>query len=415
MSAPFSFRQRGLSLIELMIALVIGLISILVVTQVAVSFQAQKRSTVGAAESMDEGAVALYTLRREIMGAGYGIIDPDLTACRIQAHEARPDTPLTARDFSFSIYPVLITPGVGGASDSLTVNYSNSPMLAGATMLIQDFPGDEMTNIKLASRYGFNPGDVVVLADSPKRGPERDCSMYQVTALPTDSENLDTFEHRYAMYTNLTGALVPSRFNKAGGLGITIGGTVQAGAKFEANKTKVFNLGPNPVSNAYSVQNGKLLFTDGLSGTTTVLLDNVITFQAQYGLDARAGTQTDMQVPSQNFVQGTGGFSDLIDIDAYGNAIDADGNGAVASAGDWLRVGAVRIAIVVRNRQPDMRLTPAGKCKATSTPPSWAWGSISTTQMPPNPDPNVNDWQCYTYKVFETVVPLRNMMWRPQS
>lgn len=406
MGAMLLLRQRGLSLIELMIALVIGLITILVVTQVAVSFQSQKRSTVGAAEAMDEGAVALYTLRREIMGAGYGIIDPDLTACRNQAHEARPDTPLTARDFSFSIYPLLITHGVGGAPDTITVNYSNSPMLAGATMLIQDFPGDETTNLKLSSRYGFNPGDVIILADSPKRGPERDCSMYQVTALPTDSENLDAVEHRYTMYNNLTGASVPSRFNKAGGLGITIGGAVQAGAKFDANKTKVFNLGPNPVSNAYSVQNGKLIFTDGLSATTTVLLDNVITFQAQYGLDARAGLQTDMQVPSQNFVQGTGGFTDLIDIDAFGNTIDADGNGTTASAGDWLRVGAVRIAIVVRNRQPE--INPDGSCSATSTPPAWSWGTTSAAALSA-------DWQCYKYKSFETIVPLRNMMWRPQS
>ncbi|MBI4989121.1 MAG: PilW family protein [Rhodocyclales bacterium] len=395
MTAPLPLRQRGLSLIELMIAMVIGLITILVVTQFAITFQAQKRSTVGAAESMDEGAVALYTLRREIMGAGYGIIDPDLTACRIQAHEARPDTPLTARDFNFSIYPVLINQGVGSAPDTITVNYSNSPMLASATILIQDFPGDEMTNLKLTSRYGFNPGDVIVLADSPKRAnidptiAPRDCSMYQVTALPTAADEVDTVEHRYANYTNLTGATVPSRFNKAGGLGITVGGVVQAGAKFEANKTKVFNLGPNPISNAYTVQDNRLIFTEGLSGTTTVLLDNVVTFQAQFGLDTRGGTQTDLQV---------GAYSDAM--------IDADGNGEVGNSGDWLRVGAVRIAIVVRNRQPE--INPDGSCSATAAPPSWSWGAVTAASMSA-------DWQCYKYKVFETVVPLRNMMWRPQS
>lgn len=389
MTATLPPRQRGLSLIELMVAMVIGLITILVVTQFAISFQAQKRATVGGAESMDEGAVALYTLRREIMGAGYGMIDPDLTACRIQAHEARPDTPATARDFSFSIYPVIITKGVAGAPDTITVNYSSSPMLATATMLIQDFPGDEMTNLKLTSRYGFNPGDVIVVADSPKRGPARDCSMYQVTALPTDADNVDTVEHRYAMYTNAVGTNVPSRFNKAGGLGITIGGGVQASAKFEANKTKVFNLGPNPVSNAYAVQNGQLIFTEGLSGTTTALLDNVVTLQAQYGLDTRGGPQPDMQV---------GGYSDTM--------IDADGNAEVGNAGDWLRVGAVRIAIVVRNRQPE--INPDGSCSATTAAPSWSWGSVTAASMSA-------DWQCYKYKVFETVVPLRNMMWRPQS
>jgi len=406
MTAPLQFRQRGLTLIELLIAMVIGLIAVLVVTQVAITFQAQKRSTVGAAEAMDEGAVALYTMRREIMGAGYGIIDSDLTACRIQAHEARPDTPATARDFSFSIYPVLINQGAGGAADTITVNYSSSPMMATATMLIQDFSGDEMTNLKLTSRYGFNPGDVIVVADSPRRNPARDCSMYQVTALPTDAENADTVEHRYTMYTNLTGANVPSRFNKAGGLGITIGGAVQGGAKFDANKTKVFNMGPSPVSNAYTVQNDRLVFTEGLSGTTTVLLENVVTFQAQFGLDGRAGTQNDLQVPSQNYVQGTGGYSDRIDLDGFGNPIDADGNGIVSDSGDWLRVGSVRIAIVLRNRQPE--INSDGSCSATTIAPSWSWGSVALGTLPA-------DWQCYKYKAFETVVPLRNMIWRPQS
>jgi len=407
MTALFPHRQRGLSLIELMIALVIGLIAILVVTQVALSFQAQKRSTVGTAESMDEGAVALHTLRREIMGAGYGIIDSDLTACRVQAHEARPDTPLTARDFSFSIYPVLINQGASGAPDTLTVNYSNSPMLATAAMLIRSFAGDETSALKLNTRYGFNPGDVIIIADSPPRTPTpRDCSMYQVTALPTVAGEEDAIEHKYEEYTNLAGVQVPSRFNKSGGLGITINGAVQAGAQFEANKAKVFNLGANPVSNAFTVQDNQLIFTDGLSGTSTALLDNVISFQAQFGLDGRSGTQTNLQVPAQNYVQGTGGFTDRIDQDASGNPIDADGNGTTGNSGDWLRVGAVRIAIVVRSKHPE--INSDGSCTATTALPSWTWGTTASANLPA-------DWQCYKYKVFETTVPLRNMMWRPQS
>lgn len=406
MTVPVPLRQRGLSLIELMIAMVIGLITILVVTQFAISFQAQKRSTVGAAVSMDEGAVALHTLRREILSAGYGIIDSDLTACRVQAHEARPGTPLTARDFSFSIYPVLINQGASGASDTLTVNYSSSPMLATAAMLIRSFSGDEASALKLNTRYGFNPGDVIIIADSPPRSPARDCSMYQVTALPIVAGEEDTIEHKFEEYTNQAGVQVPSRFNKSGGLGITVGGAVQAGEQFEANKAKVFNLGGNPVSNAFTVQNNQLIFIDGLSGTNTTLLDNVVSFQAQFGIDARSGATTDLQVPAQNFVQGTGGFSDRLDLDGSGNPIDANGNGTVGDSGDWLRVGAVRIAIVVRNRQPE--INPDGSCSATITTPAWDWGSVPASALSA-------DWQCYRYKIFQSIVPLRNMIWRPQS
>lgn len=389
--------QLGLTLVELMVALVIGLITILVVTQFAISFQSQKRSTVGEAGSMDEGAVAMNTLKREIMGAGYGIIDPDLTGCRVQAHDARPDNPATARDFSFSIYPAWIDQGPGGTSDSLAVNYSNSPMLAGASTLIQDFPGDETTNLKLKTRYGFYPGDRVILADSPKKPTARDCSMYQVTFLPTSSGDEDTLEHKNTTYLDITGQTRTSQWNKSGGLGITINGVVQAGAKFEANKTKIFNLGPTPISNNFYVQDGRLMYLDAYSGNTYILLSNVVSFQAQYGFDGRAGTHTDLVVPQTIFTIGSGGYSDSM-LDVNGDAVTGDGR-------DWLRLGAIRIAIVVRNNHPEIT---NGTCSATSTPPSWSWGSVPAGTMSA-------DWQCYKYKVFETVVPLRNMMWRPKT
>ncbi len=111
-----------------------------------------------------------------------------------------------------------------------------------------------------------------------------------------------------------------------------------------------------------------------------------------------------MQVPAQNFVQGAGGFSDSLVLDGAGNTIDANGNGVAGDSGDWLRVGAVRIAIVVRNRQPE--INPDGSCSATPATPSWGWGSVAASALSA-------DWRCYKYKVFESVVPLRNMMWRP--
>ncbi|MCZ7654372.1 MAG: prepilin-type N-terminal cleavage/methylation domain-containing protein [Rhodocyclaceae bacterium] len=183
-------KNRGLSLIELMVGVVIGMIAIIIIMQVAITFEGQKRTTVGTAGAMDEGAVGLFTLRKEIQSAGYGMADPDLLACLVQAHEARFDNLATAADFSFSIFPVLITQGVSGAPDSITVNYSSSPMLATAASLIQNFPGDETTNLKLNNRYGFNAGDVVILANPTVLAPSppspagtRQCSMYQVTAL----------------------------------------------------------------------------------------------------------------------------------------------------------------------------------------------------------------------------------------
>jgi type IV pilus assembly protein PilW len=49
----------------------------------------------------------------------------------------------------------------------------------------------------------------------------------------------------------------------------------------------------------------------------------------------------------------------------------------------------------------------SGTCRTTTadTVKSWStWASFDTSRYPA-------DWQCYRYKVFETVVPLRNAIW----
>jgi type IV pilus assembly protein PilW len=395
-------RQDGLTLVELLVGVVIGLIAILVIMQVALTFEGQKRTTVGTAGAMDEGAVGLFALRRSIQSAGYGIADPDLVGCLVQAHEARFDNPATAADFTFSIYPVLITQGPGGAPDSIAVNYSASPLLATAATLIRTFPGDETTQLKLNNRYGFNPGDVIILASPSVMAPSppaipgtRLCSMYQVTALPAAPGETDELKHELTQYINTVGASVPSRFNKGGGLGIA----------HPANETKVFNLGANPVSSLFSVQGTSLVFRDQLTGTPTptILAENVITFQAQYGFDGRPGPQTNLRVPVQNYVVGEGGFSDNIE--------DADGSGTAGDINDWMRLGAVRIAMVVRNKYPEKPDPVTGQCNTTANPPAWSWGALTTAYM----DAQLADWRCYRYKSFETVVPLRNMFWKAAS
>jgi len=219
--------------------------------------------------------------------------------------------------------------------------------------------------------------------------------MYQVTALPSGAGETDEVKHELTQYVNAAGASVPSRFNKGGGLGIA----------YPANTTKVFNLGGNPVSSQFSVFNDQLVFRDQLTGAPTplVLLDNVISFQAQYGFDARPGPQTTLQVPAQNFLIGVGGFSD--------NVEDADSSGAAGNSGDWMRLGAVRIAVVVRNKYPEKPDPVTNQCNATVNPPSWTWSAIPLAVMDPA---DTGEWRCYRYKVFETVIPLRNMFWRAE-
>jgi type IV pilus assembly protein PilW len=66
----------------------------------------------------------------------------------------------------------------------------------------------------------------------------------------------------------------------------------------------------------------------------------------------------------------------------------------------------VRIALVARSVQYE-KPEPNQQCATTTNDmvSKWSsWATFNTTGYPA-------DWKCYRYKVFETIVPLRNVIW----
>ena len=66
------YREIGFSLVEVMIALVIGLITVLVVTQVIAMSAAQRQTATSGADATINSALALFTIERDGKNAGYG-------------------------------------------------------------------------------------------------------------------------------------------------------------------------------------------------------------------------------------------------------------------------------------------------------------------------------------------------------
>jgi Tfp pilus assembly protein PilW len=73
--------EAGMSLVELMVAMLIGLIGIVIITHLYVTNDQYKRSTTGAGSAQVNGAIALYTLERELRMAGYGFNHPAAQTC----------------------------------------------------------------------------------------------------------------------------------------------------------------------------------------------------------------------------------------------------------------------------------------------------------------------------------------------
>lgn len=347
--------NTGFSLVEIMVGMVIGLISTIIVMQVFATFEGQKRTTTGGSDAQTNGGVGLYTIERDMRMAGYGFADA--TGCALaSSFNGTALAPLV-------LAPVTITDGAGGLPDSITMLSSNKSSWSVPIRVISNH-AQAATQFNTNATFGLAQGDLLIAYEATT---PPNCTLFQV-----DNANpvLNPITHTAGSW-NGNSAVFPA-----------------AGYSTDA---LLMNVG-SFMSHTYSIDaNSNLVFTDYSSATNTnssqILSPDVVSIQAQYGFDTRAGAQTDAQV------------------DTWGaTMIDADASGTVGDAGDINRVYALRFALVARNGLREKADPVTGICNTTTIGPAWAGGTISLAA-----DAN---WQCYRYKTFETIVPLRNMLWR---
>ena len=81
-----------MTLVELMVALLLGLVTTYFIAQVFAVAEGQKRTATFGSDAQVNGAVALNTLRRHVLSAGYGV-----TGCsRASAARSRASTAAAA-------------------------------------------------------------------------------------------------------------------------------------------------------------------------------------------------------------------------------------------------------------------------------------------------------------------------------
>ncbi|UUZ75297.1 prepilin-type N-terminal cleavage/methylation domain-containing protein [Polaromonas sp. P1(28)-13] len=116
--------QRGLSLIETMVGMALGLLITLIITQVWGDFESQKQRTVSGSSAQESGLLALTELEQDIRSAGAGLTDSAAFDCTntYSYYETGGTTvsPIPAYAGGLAMTPVQITDG-GTGSDTLTV------------------------------------------------------------------------------------------------------------------------------------------------------------------------------------------------------------------------------------------------------------------------------------------------------
>ncbi len=344
----FAGAAAGFGLVELMVAVVIGLMAILAIMSVFVTSESQKRTLTGGADAQQNALISLVTIERDLRVAGLGVVA--LGCASIDAYNAA----LTPSAFSFGPMPVSIafdTPAVG--TDTLVIVHSasafgNVPTKLGAAMASSD------AVLSAANGDGFFHGDVIMVSE-----PSKGCSLLQASADGASDGTTWTVQHDAA-------AGYP--FNPPAGTNVFPVGGYPTGAR-------VTNMGAL-VRREYFVQGASLMMRNlNLPDSTaaplnpTAIVEGIVAIRAQYGRDTNAD-----------------GY-----IDVYDKTAPADAAGLVA----------VRIAVVARSGQLEKTaVSPA-------TLPLWNGGTIAdggaialdaTAQQ-------------YRYKVHQTTVPLRNVIW----
>ena len=406
-------------MVELLVAMLIGLIGMIIIFQVFEVSESIKRSTTSGGDAQQNGVIALYSMERDFKNAGMGFNDTGFVGCNIVGYDNKRATPnFPPAGVTMKLAPVFITSGAATtAPDQISVLYGSQPQAGGSVPLSTDMT-TPIDDLFVTNPFGYSTGDLLVLAEPATA---KNCSIMEVTM-----KNANKITHDLTAYAGHN-----PRFNPAGGLGV-----VYQGAS-TANVSRVFNLGnlyavpPGgtapiylPVYNFYAIANGSLTVTsqfqiDNGQPAVTSVADNIVHMRALYGLDDGINDGVTVTYNVGLAKKGDGIVDRYVDAATF-NALLAAAPPPAPTP--WANLIAVRIAVVSRSALPEK--PSSGKlsdpCDATpiTAEPQWTgtpWAAslgyktrldVSTSVAAPD------SWTCYRYRVFETTIPLRNWIWK---
>lgn len=387
-SIRFVSPPRGFSLVELMVSIVIGLLALLFAVRLVTTSEKNQRTEVGGSDSMQNGMVALFSMSGDAAQSGFGLNDPLLTGCDTVFSDSSGYTLTAATRGTATVHPLapVVIQSNGQNPDSVSFYSGTSMGGTGSVGVLSAYSGGPVVGID-STAYGFAQNDVIVVAPDQAGG---QCALAQLSSGPV----------------NVSGSW---QLQVAAGAGLRFN-TGQLGVAYVGNAARVFDLGQASALSfhSWSVSDGylQLSATDvsGSGAAPATVADNIVSIKAEYGFDTRVGT---------NFLPGSG----MVVSQWSATMIDADGDGTVGGAGDYGRIAAVRLAVVARSKAADSPGSGGTCATTTAQPVVFAAASGGAAAVPLTlkvaVSGDAHDWTCYRYRVFETIVPLRNFAWRP--
>ena len=396
--------QHGLTLIELLVAMVIGLVVVLAVTSAVTVGEAHKRSTTSTNDMNQSGSYAAYMIDRLLRSAGSGFAQTGtrglfgckLSASRLIGGTATTILPRTTSAFpapfdtllggsgaaaagNLRLAPFLIAKGAAGASDTLVVMGGNAAAGDVPRRIRSGFPDN--SNLRLDNTIGLRNGDIGIVS---KEGVE-DCLLEQVSS------------------TNAELAVAGNEVLGLGGRYFTSTGATTSLATLAADGTSLFTPLGNVAANNLQFQlvgvnaNRTLVAYDLLraagsgadegtdASAMTALADGVVALYAVYGVDTDKNGTADVWIDP-----GSGDY-------AIGTLMDEP---------EVIRhIVAARVVLVMKSSLLEKEPVMTGDLAIFSDLPTDRHRTLTIA----------TEDRRYRHRVIDTTIPLRNLLLLPTS
>ena len=388
-------KQQGMTLVELMVAMVIGLGITLAISSVLIASENHKRTTTSTNDAQQTGSYGFHALDRALRGAGSAIAesafptDVGVLGCHLNAGTIFPranpfPTPFAAflggAPTTLKVAPVLIgkDQSQDGVSDVVMV-MSGSGSAGGVSRQITG--GGNATSAILDNTVGFAHDDLLLVS----QGGVADCLLEQVDTFTTATLNLAGTYYTATGGTTSMNTLAGSTSSFVTPLGNADANNVQF---------TLFGIDSNHTLYSYDLLRNLQLVGGAGGDVAQAIADGVVQMNAIYGIDTNGdGKQDSWAGPGE--------------IGAW------DINTVMASPTKMKQIVSVRIALVVRGEYYDTKRDAAGNPIAVTQPTLTIFNGLTDTvtavSLQQTINLNATDQQ-FRYRVFEFTVPLRNML-----
>lgn len=366
MQNPQSLKQKGFTLVEIMVGLIIGLLVTLVVVNVFRVFEAQKRTTTGNSDAQTNGAIALFNIQRDTQIAGFAlpVYGSEFSPfnCPINTTINHDNNAGTAE---IGLSPIVITDSNGAnASDTIAIRYGDS-MKGG--IAVDMLAGTAANVAQVDTNIGCSLNDVVLIV---RQTTPLTCSMARVGIPPASLTAAGVTPVRIALNS------------------ITNVATGNALACLGVWNEVQYAVTANQLTRSGAVAAGEP------SAVAVPMVADIVNMQAQYGVSASANSNQVTQ-----WVNATGAWANTA---------------ATPTLADRNRIKAIRVAVVARNGLLETANVTDACSSLTAAQPTGlcAWDGADAGSAAPTIDLSADaDWRRYRYRVYESVIPVRNIIW----